>query len=256
LRLAGHGRRLWRERCCNKRAPSPSYSRPLAIRSTAVSSRANRLEAVATLGAAAKTTEAAAPEATEAATAAPSRITDTPTRGYACEASMAGHRVATARTSAAFPTPNWAIPVLRDCSPISPQGGATSHARTCHSAPFHADQAEKSACQLSADISFWAPRKIAPPRQTPQNCPQMIPLRSRSDSFTFTPGLLASASESNFSRCPSVFPWPLADRSSSSILSAHCTSHSILIDKLKRAPRSAKRQPKQFLLGRVALGCA
>jgi hypothetical protein len=61
----------------------------LAIRSTAVSSRANRLEAVATLGAAAETTEAAAPEATEAATAAPSRIADTATRGYACEASMA-----------------------------------------------------------------------------------------------------------------------------------------------------------------------
>jgi hypothetical protein len=47
-----------------------------------------------------------------------------------------------------------------------------------------------------------APRKIAPPRRTPQNCPQMIPLRSRSDSFTFTPGLLAIARESNFSRCP------------------------------------------------------
>jgi hypothetical protein len=46
--------------------------------------------------AAAKATEAAAPEATQAATAAPSRIADTPTRGYACEASMARHRVATA----------------------------------------------------------------------------------------------------------------------------------------------------------------
>jgi hypothetical protein len=31
----------------------------------------------------------------------------------------------------------------------------------------------------------------------------MIPLRSRSDSFTFTPELSAIASGSNFSRCPS-----------------------------------------------------
>jgi hypothetical protein len=30
----------------------------------------------------------------------------------------------------------------------------------------------------------------------------MIPLRSRSDSFPFTPGLSAIVSESNFSRCP------------------------------------------------------
>ena len=30
----------------------------------------------------------------------------------------------------------------------------------------------------------------------------MIPLRSRSDSFTFTPELSAIASGSNFSRCP------------------------------------------------------
>jgi hypothetical protein len=90
----------------------------LAIRSTAASSRANRLEAVATLGAAAETTEAAAPEATEAATAAPSRIAGTPTRGYACEASMAGHRAATGVPR----SPTWVIPVLRDCSPISPQG--------------------------------------------------------------------------------------------------------------------------------------
>jgi len=132
LRLAGHGRHVWRERCCNKRAPSPSYSRPLAIRSTAAASRANRLEAVATLGAAAETTEAAAPEATEAATAAPSRIAGhaDARRGYACEASMAGHRAATEVPR----SPTWVIPVLRDCSPISPQGefrckgGATSRA--------------------------------------------------------------------------------------------------------------------------------
>jgi len=32
----------------------------------------------------------------------------------------------------------------------------------------------------------------------------MIPLRSRSDSFTFTPELSAIASGSNFSRCPLV----------------------------------------------------
>ena len=50
----------------------------------------------------------------------------------------------------------------------------------------------------------WAPRKIASTRRTPQNCLRMIPLRSRSDSFTFTPGLSAIASESNFSRCPFV----------------------------------------------------
>ena len=33
----------------------------------------------------------------------------------------------------------------------------------------------------------------------------MIPLRSRSDSFTFTPELSAIASGSNFSRCPKIF---------------------------------------------------
>jgi hypothetical protein len=63
----------------------------LAIRSTAASSRANRLEAVATLGAAAETTEVAAPEATEAATAAPRAIAGTPMHGYKAtrEAAMA-----------------------------------------------------------------------------------------------------------------------------------------------------------------------
>jgi len=38
----------------------------------------------------------------------------------------------------------------------------------------------------------------------------MIPLRSRSDSFTFTPELSAIASGSNFSRCPPVFSLILA----------------------------------------------
>src|SRR5215470_11310848 len=33
----------------------------------------------------------------------------------------------------------------------------------------------------------------------------MIPLRSRSDSFTFTPELSAIASGSNFARCPKIF---------------------------------------------------
>ena len=75
--------------CCNQRAPSSSYSRPLAIRSTAASGRANRLEAVATLGAAAETTEAAAPEAPEAATAAPRRIAPTPSHGYAANRALA-----------------------------------------------------------------------------------------------------------------------------------------------------------------------
>src|SRR3981081_4422241 len=53
-------------------------------------------------------------------------------------------------------------------------------------------------------MDYWAPRKIASTRRTPQNCLRMIPLRSRSDSFTFTPGLSAIAGESNFSRCPLV----------------------------------------------------
>ena len=45
--------------------------------------------------AAPKTTDAAT-EAAQAAFAAPSRLAHTPTRGYACEASMAGHRAAMA----------------------------------------------------------------------------------------------------------------------------------------------------------------
>jgi hypothetical protein len=47
-----------------------------------------------------------------------------------------------------------------------------------------------------------APRKIAATGRTPQNCLQMIPLRSRSDSLTFTARWPAIGSESNFSRCP------------------------------------------------------
>src|SRR6476620_1698604 len=50
--------------------------------------------------------------------------------------------------------------------------------------------------------SRWAPRKIGPTRRTPQNCLQMIPLRSRSDSLTFTPRLSVIGSETNFSRSP------------------------------------------------------
>src|SRR3981189_2569705 len=57
----------------------------------------------------------------------------------------------------------------------------------------------------TGDTFYRAPRKIASTRRTPQNCLRMIPLRSRSDSFTFTPGLSAIASESNFSRCPIAF---------------------------------------------------
>lgn len=45
-----------------------------------------------------------------------------------------------------------------------------------------------------------APRKIGPARRTPQNCPRMIPFRSRSDSLMFAPRLSAIGSESNFSR--------------------------------------------------------
>ena len=47
-----------------------------------------------------------------------------------------------------------------------------------------------------------APRKIGATHAAPQNCRQMIPLRSRSDSLTFTPELHAIGIESNFSRCP------------------------------------------------------
>src|SRR5262245_6671078 len=47
-----------------------------------------------------------------------------------------------------------------------------------------------------------APRKIGATHPTPQNCRQMIPLRSRSDSFTFTPGPHVTSIEGNFSRCP------------------------------------------------------
>jgi hypothetical protein len=56
-----------------------------------------------------------------------------------------------------------------------------------------------------------APRKIGATHAAPQNCRQMIPLRSRFDSLTFTPELHAIGIESNFSRCPkkgyfAIFP--------------------------------------------------
>ena len=47
-----------------------------------------------------------------------------------------------------------------------------------------------------------APRKIGATHPTPQNCRLMIPLRSRSDSLTFTPGPHTIGIQSNFSRCP------------------------------------------------------
>jgi hypothetical protein len=50
-----------------------------------------------------------------------------------------------------------------------------------------------------------APRKIGATHPTPQNCPQMIPLRSRSDSLTFTPRPHAIGIENNFSRYPVSF---------------------------------------------------
>jgi hypothetical protein len=53
-------------------------------------------------------------------------------------------------------------------------------------------------------FDFRAPRKIAAPPRTPQNRLRMILLRSRFDSWTFTPMMSAIDSESNFSRCPSV----------------------------------------------------
>jgi hypothetical protein len=92
-------------------------------------------------------------KASEAATAATSRIANPPTRGYACEASMAGHRAATA----AFPNTGYSrakrLLAYFAARGIS-QREATSRAWTCHSAPFHANQAEKSASRLSAEISF------------------------------------------------------------------------------------------------------
>jgi hypothetical protein len=54
-------------------------------------------------------------------------------------------------------------------------------------------------------MNLWAPRKIGPTRRTPQNCLRKIPVRSRSDSLTFTPTLSAIGSESDFSRFPYVF---------------------------------------------------
>ena len=59
-----------------------------------------------------------------------------------------------------------------------------------------------SASAALAESNNGAPRKIGPTRRTPQNCLQMIPLRSRSDSLTFTPRLSAIGSETNFSRSP------------------------------------------------------
>src|SRR5215813_6866516 len=53
-------------------------------------------------------------------------------------------------------------------------------------------------------FSYRAPRKIGATHLPPQKCQQMIPLRSRSDSLTFTPGPYAIGIESNFSRCPLV----------------------------------------------------
>jgi hypothetical protein len=98
----------------------------------------------------AKASEAAA---AKAATAAPNRIADTPTPGYDCEASMAG----TGRQRPAFPNTGYSrakrLLAYFAARGIS-QREATSRAWTCHSAPFHANQAEKSASRLSAEISF------------------------------------------------------------------------------------------------------
>ena len=58
--------------------------------------------------------------------------------------------------------------------------------------------------QISESI-VRAPRKIAATDRPSQNCLQMIPLRCRSDSLTFTAGWSAIGSESNFSRCPVIY---------------------------------------------------
>src|SRR2546428_3721940 len=60
-------------------------------------------------------------------------------------------------------------------------------------------------------VTIGAPRKIAASRRTPQNCLRLIPLCSRSDSWTFTLGLSAIGGESNFSRCPLVALPPAPD---------------------------------------------
>jgi hypothetical protein len=67
-----------------------------------------------------------------------------------------------------------------------------------------AAQLSTSGTDWSRENLFGAPRKIVPTGRAPQDCRRMIPLCSRFDSSTFTPGLSAIGNEINFSRCPSI----------------------------------------------------
>src|SRR6516225_7875345 len=73
----------------------------------------------------------------------------------------------------------------------------------------------------------------------------MIPLRSRSDSFTFTPELSAIASGSNFSRCPSV-------RSRDDLITKFCTS----MWERERRKRKLVLSDGQYLLAYEAISAA
>ena len=90
---------------------------------------------------------------------------------------------------------------------------------------------------LPTRFNLWAPRKIGATHPTPQNCRQMIPLRSRSDSLTFTPGPHAIDIESNFSRCPYVLrlSGTLPPVSASFVMTCLC-SHTFISAEPSRAP--------------------
>ena len=70
----------------------------------------------------------------------------------------------------------------------------------------HSKEAAALAMPRFLILDSRAPRKIAPTGRSPQNCPRMIRLCSRSDSRTFTPEGSAIGAEINFSRCPTEFP--------------------------------------------------
>jgi hypothetical protein len=55
---------------------------------------------------------------------------------------------------------------------------------------------------ITSGGEFRAPRKIGATSPTAQNCRQMIPFRSRSDSWTFTLEQRAIGIETDFSRVP------------------------------------------------------
>ena len=63
--------------------------------------------------------------------------------------------------------------------------------------------------QLKRRFAHEGTSKNSPYSPHTTNCLRMIPLRSRSDSFTFTAVLSAIASDGNFSRCPqnNLYSW-------------------------------------------------